>query len=390
MNEPKVGHAFRKKKEEGTWKGGNEVGALEDQIETTSDGTEFEDISIEKPFNPSLINITTKQMSLDTLIKRMKEKEVDLSPDFQRSEVWSPTAKSRLIESILIRIPLPAFYMDATAEDDWLVVDGLQRLLALRDFVVEKRMSLKGLEFLTNFNNNKYNDLPRNYQRRIEETQVTVYLIEQGTPAEVKFNIFKRINTGGMPLSAQEIRHALHQGPVTKHLKELANNTSFKKATNNSISDKRMAARECVLRFHAFLITPPNLYKATDFDTFLSEAMETLNKKNENEMALYKERFIRTLKASYKIFGKRAFRRHSLRGMGPINKALFEVWTVSMDSLSDQRIEYLFNNKAKVNKIIEDFLIKDVKFNDAVSQATGDIAKVRFRFKRFKEILEEC
>ena len=124
---------------------------IEPAYETTADGTEYEDTGITKPFNPTLINIITKQMSLDTLIKRMKEGEVNLAPDFQRAEVWKPTAKSRLIESLLIRIPLPAFYMDATNEDNWLVVDGLQRLSTLRDFVINKTMKLQDLEFLTQF-----------------------------------------------------------------------------------------------------------------------------------------------------------------------------------------------------------------------------------------------
>jgi hypothetical protein len=155
---------------------------LSSDVEETSDGTEFEDTGISKPFNPTLINILSKQMSLDTLIKRMREGEVDLSPDFQRAEVWKPTARSRLIESLLIRIPLPAFYMDATNEDKWLVVDGLQRLSTLRDFVIRNSLKLQDLEFLIQFHGFRYRDLPRNYQRRIEETQVTVYLIERELP----------------------------------------------------------------------------------------------------------------------------------------------------------------------------------------------------------------
>jgi hypothetical protein len=358
-------------------------------IDVTSDGVEYEDVGITKPFDPTLINIQTKQMSLDTLIKRMREGEVDLSPDFQRAEVWRPTARSRLIESLLIRIPLPAFYMDATEEDSWLVVDGLQRLSTLRDFAIKKTMTLQDLEFLTQFHGFKYDDLPRDYQRRIEETQVTVYLIEKGTPAEVKFNIFKRINTGGMPLSSQEIRHALNQGPVTSYLLNLAHSKEFHRATDGGVSDKRMAARECVLRFLAYTITPPSGYKASDFDAFLSDAMSTLNMMSEGERNVLAGKLLRSLNACYTIFGNAAFRKPWTKARTPVNKALFEVWTVAVDKQSDESIGILETSRDEVVPRLHELMRNDPEFLDAVSQGTGDPAKVRLRFDRFQTMLEK-
>ncbi|RZB31670.1 MAG: hypothetical protein SRB2_04639 [Desulfobacteraceae bacterium Eth-SRB2] len=129
-----------------------------------------------------------------------------------------------------------------------------------------------------------FNKLPRNFRRRIKETQVTVYLIEKDTPPEVKFNIFKRINTGGLPLSSQEIRHALNQGAATRILKKLAGSDEFKKATDYGIRDHRMAAQECVLRFMAFTLKPYTSYKSSDFDGFLNSAMVAINKKPDDEL----------------------------------------------------------------------------------------------------------
>jgi hypothetical protein len=363
---------------------------ISSDLEKTSDGTEFEDTGISKPFNPTLINILSKQMSLDTLIKRMREGEVDLSPDFQRAEVWKPTAKSRLIESLLIRIPLPAFYMDATNEDRWLVVDGLQRLSTLRDFVLLNSMKLQNLEFLTKFHGLRYKELPRNYQRRIEETQVTVYLIEKGTPAAVKFNIFKRINTGGLPLSSQEIRHALNQGPVTSFLKQLASSPDFLNATEGGVSDERMAARECVLRFLAFTVTPPESYKAADFDAFLSDAMASLNRMSDAQRKDLGDRLIRALRASHEIFGDAAFRKPKRRIKSPVNKALFEVWTVAMDCQTDAALTLLKAARKKVLQSVIALMQSDNEFLNAISQGTGDITKVRLRFSRFRIRVEEA
>lgn len=359
--------------------------------EDTDDGTEFEDTSITKPFNPVLIKIDTRLLSLDTLIRRISEGEVNLAPDFQRAEVWKPSSKSRLIESLLIRIPLPAFYMDATDDDRWLVVDGLQRLSTIRDFVVRKTMRLSDLEFLTQYNGCNYDGLPRNYQRRISETQVTVYKIESGTPDEVKFNIFKRINTGGLPLSSQEIRHALNQGKITTLLKDMADSVTFRKATWNSIKDKRMAARECVLRFLAFTINPPDRYKASDFDAFLSSAMATLNGMNDEELYSLRQRFVRSLDACFLIFGETAFRKPNASGRrAPINKALFEVWAVTMDGLSDNEIDRLKSSVQSAKKHVNDFMLSSSEFLSAISQSTGDPSKVRVRFSLFSKAIREC
>lgn len=345
---------------------------------------EYEEIGITKPFDPAKIKVETKQMSLDTLIKRMREKEINLSPDFQRNEVWKLPAKSRLIESLLIRIPLPAFYMDATVEDKWLVVDGLQRLSTIRDFIIEKDLILEGLEFLQELNGKKFEDLPRNYQRRIEETQVTVYLIEKGTQPDVKFNIFKRINTGGLPLSSQEIRHALNQGFATTCLKELAESRAFQQTTLQGIRDQRMSDRECVLRFFAFFLTPYTQYNAGDFDAFLSEAMAKMNQMSDQEQQGLITRFDRVMVNAEKIFGRQAFRKQTRERSGgfPINKALFEAWSVNLDRLTDAQIEIMIQRKEAVREAFV-VLMEDQDFVNAITQGTGATRRV---FKRFNSI----
>lgn len=377
----------------------NEENELQEEVQP--EGIEEEEVGINQPYNSAEIRIQTQQMSLDTLVTRIKEGEIDLSPDFQRNEVWKSPAKSRLIESLLIRIPLPAFYVDATNEDRWVVIDGLQRLSTLRDFILGKQgtddqkfyLKLDSLEFLKELEGQGFKELPRNYQRRIEETQVTVYKIERGTPPEVKFNIFRRINTGGMPLSSQEIRHALNQGPVTTLLKELVESEPFCKAVNNGIKEiERMADRECAIRFLAFELTKPEQYndRGSDFDTFLSNAMSTLNKMSEEELADLKEKFLRAMKTARDLFNNKAFRKQSRESRTgfPINKSLFETWSVNLASLTDNQIKTLVERKTQLrDRFIE--ILDEPDFKDSVTQGTGSRARVHLRFRRVGEIIQE-
>jgi len=292
---------------------------------------------------------------------------------------------------MLIRIPLPAFYMDATHDEKWLVVDGLQRLTTLKRFMIEKTLRLRGLEFLTHLEGKTYDELPRNYQRRIAETQVTVYLIEKGTPDTVKFNIFKRINTGGLPLSAQEIRHALNQGEATVLLAQLADSNAFKRAVDNGIRDDRMADRECILRYLAFTITPYT-YFTKDFDSFLNKAMTTINRMTEREREHLRRQFERTMIIARDLFDKDAFRKRSSHDAPrqPINKPLFESWSVNLNHLSDEQVQILRERQDVLKGGFITLMNRpDRKFNDAISLATGDPKKVRLRFEAIEQLIKD-
>jgi uncharacterized protein with ParB-like and HNH nuclease domain len=349
-----------------------------------------EGVDIEEPFDPSLIRITSTPMVINLLMDRIHEKALILNPDFQRNFVWKEDAQSRLIESLLIRIPIPAFYMDATDEDKWLVIDGLQRLSTLRCFVLEKSLKLTGLEYLKQLHGNTFDDLPRNLQRRILETQVVVYKIESGTPNKVKFNIFKRINTGGLPLSYQEIRHALNLGPASILLEKLATSEHFKVATANSVPSNRMQDREFVLRALTFMLTSYRDYKADDWDNFLNNKMAEINKLSQEDLANLEQRFYRAMTAAYSIFGEKAFRKqHSAdTSKKPINKALFETWSANLDKLDNTQLDLLKSKGIQVNTGFQG-LMTNHEFEAAISQGTGHPKKVTKRFEDIENLISE-
>jgi hypothetical protein len=358
------------------------------EAEQASDAGE----QINEPFDPEKIDVKTKPMVVDLIMARVRggAKEIDLLPDFQRrAGIWDQKRKSRLIESLLLRIPLPVFYMAANQDECWAVVDGLQRIQTLKEFIVDKSLTLTGMEFLTELNEKRFDDLTRPMQRRINETEITVHIIQPGTPPDVMFNIFKRINTGGLPLSAQEIRHAIKQGASTELLKKLAESKEFKSATNNSIKDERMADRECVLRFCAFSINSPYDFNG-DVDKLLINTMDLMNKLSISEQRQLSNRFKIAMNAAEKIFGRLAFRKYSgsSERVSPINKALFEVWAVNLSMLKPKQISLLINEKDEVMKRFIK-LMRSPRFVESISLGTGSVSKVQKRFSTINKLINE-
>jgi len=367
------------------------------------DGTEreLEDVSLglmEKPFDPTLIKIETKQPSLDLLIKRIKRNSIqmDTSNYFQRQDdLWDKTHQSRLIESILIRFPLPAFFFDASDDDNWLIVDGLQRLSSVRNFVLGNQ-PLSNLEFLTHLNGTKWNELPDNLQRQIEETQVVIYKIMPGTPADVKFNIFKRINTGGLVLESQEIRHALFQGKPSKFISELANLEEFKKATDYKIKTHRMLDRDFANRFLAFYELGVDNYGSKeygqDLDTFMSKAMASVYDKTDDELNIIKLKFAGAMKLAKTIFGKETFRKvyRDYKRVPPINKALFDAISTQFALLKNDEVISLKENKTLLKKLLKTELRNDETFFKSVTSSTGNKSNTQYRHQKVSELIQNA
>ncbi len=342
---------------------------------------------ITRPYDPSQINVVMKPMTVFQVMRKIRLGEIKLHPDFQRLVVWNQGRKSRLIESILIGIPLPSFYLDAVNPAEWLVVDGLQRLFTLDEFFNRKQLKLNNLEFLEQLNGKTFAELPRNFQRDIEDTELSFYIIQPDTPPEVKFTIFSRVNTGILVLKAQEIRHALFQGPVTTLLKELATSPEFKAVTKNSISPRRMDDRECVLRFLAFQLNNYAHYQEPDLNGFLSEAMGFINTLNASELENLGQLFLEAMTKAEAVFGEYAFRKmYDVGGKRfPINKALFEVWSVSL--LKYPAKQLIKHKKEIIDEFVE-LMNKDKKFENVISQGTGSIASVKKRFSTIENLLK--
>jgi hypothetical protein len=200
-------------------------------------------------------------MTIGSLETRLENSELDLTPDFQRlANVWNVKRKARLIESILLRIPLPSFYFSEDSDGVYAVVDGLQRLCAIFHFMQPELLArttgsaleelvLTDLQYLKELNGKTFARLDRKFQRRISELEITANIIRANTPPAVKFNVFARLNQGGMPLNAQEIRNAIFPGQWRNRIRLMAESDPFKITTGYKVRTERQQDIELVLRF---------------------------------------------------------------------------------------------------------------------------------------------
>lgn len=370
----------------------------EAEIENDQIHTEFEDEELgddddypTEPFDAKKVDVGITTPNLGALIARLKYEEIDLMPDFQRSgDLWSKQIQSRLIESILIRLPIPAFYFDATVDDKWQVVDGLQRLSAINNFVVKKTLTLTRLEFLTEYEGFSYEELPRPLQRRIEEFQISVYLIKPGTPVLMKYSLFNRINTGGLKLNPQEIRHAMSQsvnnGSASKFLKKLIQSEDFKNVVVNK--NYRMAHEELALRHLSFCINCMSSYKSS-MPKFLNQGILDLGDLKNDKLDELEKNFLSSLRTAFIIFGKDSFKKSLAipEHKKVVNKPLFEAVSVCLAQISQADREVLIGKK---NNVIQDFikLLEDPKFETSISKSTANTDNVKTRFKMVNKTIK--
>lgn len=360
--------------------------------ETPSETDDNGESKSTKAFDPTQINILPKQDSLSNLIGRLKNDEVDMNTEFQRhADLWNDEKMSKFIESILIRFPIPAFYFDASDDNNWLIVDGLQRLSTIRKFVVEKKLKLRGLEYLTKeLDGKSYDDIPRIYQRRINECPVTLFILQPGTPEEVKYSIFRRINTGGLVLNNQEIRNALAPKNLREFIAKLAKNEFLVKTVGDQ--SKRMIDQELVLRFLAFYTMNYTTHEAKSITTFLDDMIKKMKKTDDEELLKLENIFYAAMQRSWDIFEKEAFEKCNIDGKKPRrekNSTLFEVWTVTLAKLSAENFAKILLKRAELLNKHENLMMKDADYFKSITLSTQKRDHFKIRHQKVNQIIGE-
>lgn len=350
---------------------------------------------IVEPFDPSQIDVDISVVNLGYLLDKLQYGEIDLQPEFQRaSDLWNTTQKSRLIESVLLGLPLPSFYFNEYVDENekikkLQVIDGLQRLCALKDYVIDNKLRLTNLQFLKkDYEGKLYSDLTRADSVNIRSLKITINTLRKDTPSKVKYLIFQRVNTAGVPLTAPEMRYALSQGVATKMLLQMIVLLSFKQATSYYFERKRrMENFDYANRFVAFYRNASG-YKG-EMEKFLSDELDSINKfMTDEEMYELINIFDKTMKTCYSIWGNDCFRKRTdlNHRRKPLSKAAFEALSVNIALLSDCQRQMLIEKKAIVkNEMMS--LFANADFNKSISAGSDKKGMVVKRFEDIKNML---
>lgn len=378
-----------------------------DLIESEQQGSEKTDIENEadiEPFDPEDIKVHAKQFSLRLIYDMIKDEDIDLSPDFQRNVVWSPHQKSRLIESVLLRIPLPMFYFAEESEGQITIVDGLQRLTTIKEFM-ENKFSLKGLEYLNDSCGNRYykdddgkKGLDKKYFRWFNQTQFSVNVIDPSSPPKVKYDIFRRINTGGKPLNNQEIRNCLAGKGFRQTLRNMSQLEEFKTATNHSIRSRRMDDQEIALRFilfHQIYDLNDNVEKYSGYmEASLNDITELHRSTSLEKLTHHVENFKNAMRNAEYLFGSRyAFRKVRPKDLEPdarkqlINKALFVATSVLL-SYEDYESVKQNNNELALLEPLANLIETDQQLLDYLSYGTNSKNNIIYVFEKMEELID--
>ena len=335
------------------------------------------------PIDDLLIRQETR--TVYEVVRRIKKGFYVMNPDFQRDIVWEEAQQSKLIESVIMRIPLPVFYLAEDKQGRMVVVDGLQRLYTFRKFLKDELMLR--LSHQRELERKRFSDLSPKLQNRVEDCNLIFYIIDSKVAESARLDIFERVNSG-VPLTRQQMRNSLYMGRATRFLRREAETEIFLGATGHSLKSKTMRDREFVNRFCAFRLLGVDEYRG-DMDQYLATCLRQMNKMENQDLDALATDFHRGLANNHLLFDKHAFRKHA-PGQDWRSVLNASLWDVMSTGLSRYSKDHIRRYSAALLDAFYDLLTNE-EFNTAITYATNDQKRVRARFEMteamFREVL---
>lgn len=345
-------------------------------------------------FPPAERRIFTQpyDLSLHTLVEQWDSHSLEL-PELQREYVWDNGRASRLIESFILNIPVPPVYFAERQDAVLEIIDGHQRVKSIVRFL-NNEFALTGLQVLSEYKGKRFHQLPEREQRFLLTRSIRAIVISHDSHPNMKFEVFERLNTGGIALNAQELRNSLYRGTLNMRLKKLVHYEAFRQCIDTKAPRRRMVDEELVLRW--FAMTDDLAEYRPPLKRFLNEYMHKHKDESQQWLDSRDNRFEGTMSRIARLLGKQAFRMIDAEGSPlrdsegkplprGVNRALFDAqalsfaWVVTPPQDEDRRL--ILQSIAEV--------LERQNFQDAVRRATGDRARLRLRIKLMIEALQD-
>jgi hypothetical protein len=329
---------------------------------------------------------------IESLFNKYKDGELILDPIFQRRPVWDRIRSSRLIESVLLEIPLPVFYFAESDNDTQEVIDGQQRLRAFFSFI-DDEYSLNGLKALPNLNTKKYKDLEKSVKSKFKSYPIRAVIFKKESDENLRFEIFERLNSGAVPLNYQELRNCIYRGSYNEMLIALSSDPDYMNLMGLKAPEARMHDVEYVLRFAAFFHATYLKYKPS-MATFLNNDMKKYQKISKEDGEELRKAFKNSVTLIRSMLGVNAFRRY-YRGDTKTHNGYWEpkkfnasLYDVLMWGFSDKDKNQVMANLDLIREAWVSLMTDDDQFIESIELSTSSIKSVTYRFDTWRQILE--
>src|SRR6266403_5211495 len=349
----------------------------EDQLEPES---EDEQPIVKADDRP--VTSQTSDWTISALRDKLDRGQLDLQPKFQREYVWNtrPELPPRLIESLLLEIPIPPIYFGKVAEGRLEVIDGQQRLTTLVNFVSNK-FPLRKLHRMSSLNHKFFKDLPKQQQEKILDTPIRSIVIDAGANKELRYEVFERLNRGSMILNEQELRNCVYRGLFNDLLAELEKDMYWRKANDTDTPEPRFREREMILRFFAFANRLPNY--TGSLKRFLNEYMGQYAPREPQDLKTHATQFRQTMQNLYAVFGDKSARLYEISSRN--NRGGWDT-KGSVMALDIQASALMNRSTGKVQQAAEQIrelflftMLTDPEMQDAISKRTGSSLQTKVR-----------
>lgn len=317
---------------------------------------------------------------LETLHGWIKRGRLELQPEFQRNFVWNTAKASKLVESILLNVPIPVIYVAEDTGGKMEVVDGQQRLTSLSSFIDGRfpdgrDFRLSSLQVLAELNGKRFLDLTEDQQNEIWNATLRLIIIERDSHPDVKFEVFERLNEGAVKLNDQELRNCVYRGPYNELLAELADNPYMRKVMGATTPHPRMADRQLILRFFAMWRNTHLKYRSP-MKQFLNREMEVHRFAEAKELAEMRTVFEKSIEMAFAVFGTNAFRRYNpgtgrSPGQWETKKLNMSLWDTLLYAFSFYEKPQIIPIADRIREEFLDVMTYDDRFVDYVA-STGD------------------